>query len=212
MQRAIPSRYMAPNSTNTDSASVTEAAESETPAQPDEAGTQRETAETAETAHPVDTADEDTSTENTAGAPEDTRSSRQGGHLAGAAAVVSAALGMISLTGTPLSEMLRTNQRMSGQIEAQSGGNVDQIEVLYSAPWHSAALSNGIIALIAVLLGGSVLAAFLRADSQPWAKAVALGGVVLGLLGVLVAGGMYFDLFASPPKLPTMPTPGGMGR
>lgn len=198
---------MASNSTSTGSASVAEAAESETPAQTDELGSQQETAETTE---PVDTADDGTAAEPAAEAPETARPRRQGGHFAGAGAIVSAALGAISLSGTPLSEMLRTNQRMSGQIQAQSGANVDQIHVLYSAPWHTAALSNGIVALIAVLLGGSVLAAFLQSDSQRWVKAVALSGVVLGALGVLVAGGMYFDLFASPPELPKMPTLGGM--
>jgi hypothetical protein len=38
---------------------------------------------------------------------------------------------------------------------------------------------------------------------------VALGGVVLGGLGVLVAGGMYLDLFAAQPVLPQTPPLGG---
>ena len=209
---------MASNNTSTDGVAVTEAVESETAAHTDTVGDQQETTEAA---HAVDTPGDDVTPDSGAAAtgstepadtPETGRGGRSGGHLAGAGAVVSAALSVASLTGTPLSEMLRTNQRISGQIAAQGGGNVDQIDVLYSAPWHTAALSNGIIAVIAVLIGGAALAAFPRAGSQQWVKAVALGGVVLGLLGVLVAGGMYFDLFASPPELPTMTTPGGMGR
>ena len=207
---------MASNSTSTDGVAVTEPAESETADHTSPAGNQQEPAEAAQ---PVDTPEQDgtaaatdTDTAGTADASETARTRRPGGHLAGAGTVISAALGVISLTGTPLSEMLRTNQRISGQIAAQGGSNVDQIDVLYSTPWHTAALSNGIIAVIAVLIGGVALAAFPRAGSQQWAKAVALGGVVLGLLGVFVAGGMYFDLFASPPELPTMTVPGGMGR
>jgi hypothetical protein len=38
---------------------------------------------------------------------------------------------------------------------------------------------------------------------------MALGGVVLGGIGVLVAAGMYLDLFATPPVLPQTPPFGG---
>ncbi|WP_351237105.1 hypothetical protein [Streptomyces sp. NPDC002133] len=131
-----------------------------------------------------------------------------GGFAAGAAAVVSAGLGLCSLTGTPLSDMLRSRKELIGQIEAGTGGGVDQIEAFYGAPWHTAALLNGIFALAAVVIGGVLLAMHAgRASTRPWVKAVALGGVVLGAIGLLVAGGMYLDLFASAPELPTSPRP-----
>lgn len=138
----------------------------------------------------------------------------RGGFLAGAAAVLSAGIGVSSLTGTSLSEMLRSRQEVIGQIEAGSGGGGgDQVQALYGTPWHTTAVVNGIFALIAVLIGGALLAVHAkRADTRPWVKAVALGGIVLGALGLLVAGGMYFDLFGAQPELPAMPqapVPGG---
>lgn len=129
------------------------------------------------------------------------------GFAAGAAAVVSAGLGLCSLTGTALSDMLRSRTELIGQIKASTGGasgGGDQIKALYSAPWHTAALLNGIFALVAVIIGGVLLAVHSRqADTRSWVKAVALGGVALGAIGLLVAGGMYLDLFASTPALPT---------
>lgn len=138
----------------------------------------------------------------------------RGGFLAGAGAVLSAGIGVSSLTGTSLSEMLRSRQEVIGQIEAGAGGGGgDQVQALYGTPWHTTAVVNGIFALIAVLIGGALLAVHAkRADTRPWVKAVALGGVVLGTLGLLVAGGMYFDLFGAQPELPAMPqapVPGG---
>lgn len=130
------------------------------------------------------------------------------GFGAGAAAVVSAALGLSSLTGTSLSEMLRERKQLIGQIESSAqppagGGGGDQISALYGAPWHATALFNGLFALLAVIVGGVLLAVVAkRADTGSWVKSVALGGLVLGLIGLLVAGGMYFDLFASPPEVP----------
>lgn len=126
---------------------------------------------------------------------------------AGAAAAVSAGLGLSSLTGTSLSDMLRSREEILGQIQAATGGGGDQVDALYGAPWHTAALVNGIFALFAVLIGaGVMLAARARraGTGQPWVAAVALGGVVLGAIGLLVAGGMYFDLFAAQPALPAM--------
>ncbi|WP_199431345.1 hypothetical protein [Qaidamihabitans albus] len=134
------------------------------------------------------------------------------GFLAGGAAIVSAGLGLSSLTGTALGDMLHSRMEIIGQIEASTGAGGDQVEAFYGAPWHTAALINGAFALVAVLIGGVLLAAHARRpDTAPWAKAVALGGVLLGAIGLLVAGGMYLDIFASAPELPTMGVPGAGG-
>ncbi|QGK68489.1 hypothetical protein GIY23_01990 [Allosaccharopolyspora coralli] len=133
---------------------------------------------------------------------------------AGAAAVVSAGLGLSSLSGTSLGEMMRTRQEIVGTIEQQTGGGGgDQIQTLYGAPWNAVAMVNGVFALLAILVGGVVLAALAkRTGGARWVNAVALGGVALGVLGLLVAGGMYLDLFAGPPVLPQMPSmPGAPG-
>lgn len=135
----------------------------------------------------------------------------RGGLGAGAGAVVSAAFGLASITGTSLSEMLRDRKQLIGQIESsaqgqQGGGGADQITALYGAPWHATALLNGIFALIAVLVGGVLLGLVAkRAETASWVKAVALGGVILGVIGLVVAGGMYLDLFAPAPEMPAAP-------
>lgn len=132
------------------------------------------------------------------------------GFGAGAAAVVSAGLGLSSLTGTSIGDMLRYREEIVGQIESATGGGGDQVEALYGAPWHMAALVNGSFALVAVLIGGMLLATRARsADTRAWVKAVALGGVVLGAIGLVVAGGMYFDLFAGQPEMPASRGMGG---
>ncbi|WP_016909960.1 hypothetical protein [Streptomyces xiaopingdaonensis] len=128
---------------------------------------------------------------------------KSGGLAAGAGAVVSAGLGLASITGTSLSEMFRERKQLLGQIEAGSGGAGDQVNALYGAPWHATAMINSIFALVAVLLGGLlVLQLSGRTDTRPWVRAVALGGAILGAIGLLTGLGMYFDLFASQPELP----------
>ncbi|MFG3253433.1 hypothetical protein [Streptomyces sp. NPDC048172] len=124
----------------------------------------------------------------------------------GAGAVVSAGLGLASVMGTPLSEMFRERKQLIGQIESssQQGGGGDAVNAVYGAPWHATAMINGIFALLAVVVGGVLLAALAnRSGTRSWVKAVCAGGLVLGVIGLLVAGGMYFDLFASQPDAPT---------
>ncbi|KID32133.1 hypothetical protein [Prauserella rugosa] len=136
-----------------------------------------------------------------------------GSGVLGGIAVVSTGLGLSSLIGNPLSEMLRARQEIMGQIEAGMGGaGSDQIESFYGAPWHTTALVNGVIALVAAVIGAVVLLVHTRrSDARPWVTALAVGGLVLGLIGLVLAGGMYLDLFASQPELPAAPpmAPGG---
>jgi len=130
-----------------------------------------------------------------------------GGFVAGAGAVVSAGLALCSISGTSVGEMLHSRKELIGQIESSTGGGGDQINAFYSAPWHTAAFLNGIFAFLAVVIGGVLLAVVAqRADTRSWVKAVALGGVILGAIGLLIAFGMYFDLFANAPELPKTPS------
>ena len=144
-----------------------------------------------------------------AGPPADTAS---GGGLAGAGAVVAAGLGLASLTGTSVGDMLRERESLVGQIQAATGSPGDTIESFYGAPWDVAAVVNGVVALVAVLVGlVLVLGPAARPAAGAWVRPVALGGLVLGVLGLLVSGGMYLDLFASTPVLPQMPGIPGLG-
>ncbi|MFF4601319.1 hypothetical protein ACFY12_00990 [Streptomyces sp. NPDC001339] len=120
------------------------------------------------------------------------------GIFGGAGAVVAAGLGLASVTGTYVGRLMGERQTLMGQIKLQSGKATDQIAAMYGTPWHTTALVNGVFALLAVLAAAVVLA-WPRAT---WVRAVAWGGLVLGVLGLLVSAGMYFDLFASMPAIP----------
>ncbi|UQA92962.1 hypothetical protein [Streptomyces halobius] len=120
------------------------------------------------------------------------------GVAAGAGAVVAAGLGLASVTGTWLGTLMAERQALVGQIKLQSGRATDQIATLYGAPWHTTALVNGVFALLAVLVATVVL----TRPRTTWVRAVAWGGLALGVLGLLISAGMYFDLFASLPSIP----------
>ncbi|WP_274033581.1 hypothetical protein [Streptomyces sp. MMBL 11-1] len=131
---------------------------------------------------------------------------------AGAAAVVSAALGIVALTGAWSGRVAAERETLIGQIQTSGGGSAaQQISEIYGDAWHTTALVNGVFAVLALLVGVFVLVrpAFGTPSGRPqptWVRAVALAGVALGVLGVLISAGMYLDLFV---PLPTAGTPAG---
>lgn len=123
-----------------------------------------------------------------------------GGTGTGAAAVVSAALGAVALTGTWTGKVVSERETLIGQITtSQSGSPAQQISEIYGDAWHSTALVNGVFALLALIVALVVLTLPRRAG---WVRAVAVAGAVLGGLGLLLSIGTYFDLFL------TLPTAG----
>ncbi|MFF8982831.1 hypothetical protein ACF08E_05480 [Streptomyces globisporus] len=131
---------------------------------------------------------------------------------AGAAAVVSAALGVVALTGAWSGRVAAERETLIGQIKTSGGGSAaQQISEIYGDAWHTTALVNGVFAVLALLVGVVVLVrpalgAPAERPQPAWVRAVALAGVALGVLGVLISAGMYFDLFAS---LPSAGAPAG---
>ncbi|MDT9689692.1 hypothetical protein Q5762_15370 [Streptomyces sp. P9(2023)] len=120
---------------------------------------------------------------------------------AGAAAVVSAGLGLAALTGTWVGKVSSEREALVGQIQAQGGTPAQQINEIYADAWHATALVNGVFAFLALLVG--VLVLVLVSPQRPvWVRAVAVGGAVLGAIGMLLSAGMYFDLFLSLPTAP----------
>lgn len=117
---------------------------------------------------------------------------------AGGAAVVSAALGAVALTGTWTGKVVSERETLIGQISSQSAAPAQQISEIYGDAWHSTALVNGVFALLALVTAVLVLV-LARPDRPVWVRAVALGGAVLGGLGLLLSVGTYFDLFLSLP-------------
>ncbi|MFE9695827.1 hypothetical protein [Streptomyces sp. NPDC006270] len=131
---------------------------------------------------------------------------------AGAAAVVSAALGVVALTGAWTGRVAAERETLIGQIATAGGGSpAQQISEIYGDAWHATALVNGIFAVLALLVGAFVLVrpAFGAPSERPqptWVRAVALAGVALGVIGVLISAGMYLDLFVA---LPSAGAPAG---
>lgn len=124
---------------------------------------------------------------------------------AAAAAVVAVGLGVVGLTGAWPGRVAAERETLLGQIKTASGGSVaQQISEIYGDAWHSTALVNGLFALLALLVGVFALVrpAFgaPARDAQPgWVRAVATAGIALGVLGVLISVGMYFDLIVPLP-------------
>lgn len=125
----------------------------------------------------------------------------------GAAAVVAAVLGFVSLTGSWLGTVASARANITGQLEMQASSSASiaaQIEALYGDAWQATALWGGIFALAALLVGVAVLArpAF-GAPGKPqavWIKSVSWAGVALGVLGLLLAVLKYTDVLLSLPS------------
>ncbi|MFJ2768172.1 hypothetical protein [Streptomyces sp. NPDC087300] len=128
----------------------------------------------------------------------------------GATAVVAAALGVIGLSGGWLGTIAGARANITGQLEMQrkqSAGVADQLQALYGDSWQSTAMIAGIFALAALVAGFVVLArpAFGAPGQEqaPWIKSVAWAGVVLGVIGLLLAIAKYSDLLLGLPSAPS---------
>ncbi|WP_330337661.1 hypothetical protein [Streptomyces sp. NBC_00557] len=123
----------------------------------------------------------------------------------GAGAVVSAALGFVSLSGGWIGTVAGAREQLVGQLRTSSTASVaTQIKAVYGNAWHSTALWAGLFALAALLTGVVVLArpAF-GTPGHPqahWIKSVAWGGVSLGVIGLLLAVLKYSDALLALPS------------
>ncbi|MFH8469628.1 hypothetical protein [Streptomyces sp. NPDC017991] len=124
----------------------------------------------------------------------------------GAAAVVSAGLGIVSLTGSWVGTIAQARDSLYGQLETAQGSAVaTQIKQVYADSWNANALVAGFFALAALIVGVVVLVrpAFGNPDripaQSPWVKSVAWAGVSLGVIGLLLAALKYSDVLLGMP-------------
>ncbi|MFE6753415.1 hypothetical protein ACFVDQ_07420 [Streptomyces sp. NPDC057684] len=123
----------------------------------------------------------------------------------GAGAVVSAALGVVALSGSWVATVASARESLIGQLQtSQSASVAKQVSEVYGDSWHATALVGGIFALLALIVGAVVLArpAF-GAPGKPqavWIKSVAWAGVSLGVLGLLLAVAKYTDILMALPS------------
>ncbi|GAB2951327.1 hypothetical protein GCM10023080_007400 [Streptomyces pseudoechinosporeus] len=123
----------------------------------------------------------------------------------GAAAVVSAGLGIVSLTGSWVGTVAQARDSLYGQLETAQQSDVStQLKQLYGDSWNANALVAGFFALAALIVGVVVLVrpAFGNPDrvQAPWVKSVAWAGVSLAVVGLLLAALKYSDVLLSLPS------------
>lgn len=126
------------------------------------------------------------------------------GMAAGAAAIVSVVLGVVSLTGGWLGTIASARASLIGQLETSQGAGVaDQVQAIYGDSWQAAALVGGAFAAAGLLVGiGVVLrVAYWPARTCPvWVRSAAWAGVAVGLIGVLLALSKYTGLLLGVPS------------
>ncbi|MBC9723481.1 hypothetical protein H8R17_00255 [Streptomyces sp. TRM68367] len=123
----------------------------------------------------------------------------------GAGAVVSVALGLVSLTGGWLGTVASAREQLIGQLHtAANAGVAAQVKEVYGDAWQTTALWAGVFALAALVVGVVVLArpAFgAPGKSQaPWIKSVSWAGVALGVIGLFLAVLKYTDVLLGLPS------------
>ncbi|REE63571.1 hypothetical protein BX257_6219 [Streptomyces sp. 3212.3] len=123
----------------------------------------------------------------------------------GAGAVVSAGLGVVSLTGSWMGTVAAARETLVGQLQTSSSASVaKQIQAVYGDAWQATALWGGVFALAALLVGVVVLArpAFGAPGrpQAPWIKSAAWAGVALGVVGLLLAVLKYTDVLLGLPS------------
>ncbi|GAA2557519.1 hypothetical protein GCM10010398_52010 [Streptomyces fimbriatus] len=122
----------------------------------------------------------------------------------GAAAIVSAALGVVSLTGSWPGTVAAARETLIGQLEtAADAGVATQVREMYGDAWHTSALWAGLFALTALIVGAAALVrpAFGAPGRTrvPWIGSVAWAGVSLGVIGLLLAVLKYTDVLLGLP-------------
>ncbi|MEU5899322.1 hypothetical protein [Streptomyces venezuelae] len=128
----------------------------------------------------------------------------------GAAAVVSAALGVIGLSGGWLGTIAGARSTLMGQLDTkarQSASVSDQLQSVYGDSWQATAMVAGLFALAALVIGFLVLVrpAFGAPGKEqaPWIKSVAWAGFALGVIGLVLAIAKYSDLLLGLPSVPS---------
>jgi hypothetical protein len=160
-----------------------------------------------EPAEEQDEAEEQDDADEVPAADDTTEAGQDAGVGLGAAAVVSAALGVVSLTGSWIGTVAAARETLVGQIQTSANANAsvaEQVKAVYGDAWATTALIGGLFALTALIVGVVVLVrpAF-GAPGRPqaaWIKSVAWAGVSLGFIGLVLAVAKYSDVLLGLPS------------
>ncbi|MFD3524640.1 hypothetical protein [Streptomyces sp. NPDC058653] len=131
--------------------------------------------------------------------------SPSGGLAAASTALISVLLSLVGLIGSWSGKVISERETLVGQIDlGQTGTAEQQISEIYGDAWHAIALTNGVFAVLALLIG---LVALVLPQRKSWVRPFAVAGISLAAIGLLIAVGMYFDVFVSLPEPPPAAPP-----
>lgn len=120
------------------------------------------------------------------------------GAIAGGFGIASLVLGLLSMTGTWLSNAYETRDELIYSQKTTISSTAQEYPV-YASMWHTEALFGMIFALAALLIGAGVLASpslLLSGRSPGWARGLALGGVIVGVVGLALGLLAWFGVLA----------------
>ncbi|MEU9335226.1 hypothetical protein AB0D49_18940 [Streptomyces sp. NPDC048290] len=123
----------------------------------------------------------------------------------GAAAIVAAVLGLVSLTGGWIGTVAAARESVIGQLQSTTSTDVATlVKENYGDSWNTTAVYAGAFALFALLVAAVTLVrpAFgAPGPAQPaWIKSVAWAGLALGAIGLLLAVLKYTEILVGLPS------------
>jgi MFS family permease len=130
---------------------------------------------------------------------DETEEATESGFVSGAFGITSLLLAIASLGGGWLGTVY--GQRSEYLVELKTTTQSAQASLnAFHSNWHGEAAIAGIFAIAALLVGGGVLTApalLLSGRAPAWVRATALGGIIIGLIGLLLALLTWFDVLAA---------------
>ena len=129
---------------------------------------------------------------------DDAEESAGSGVVSGAFGLTALALAFTSLGGGWLSTVYGARAEYVAELKIKTSSTQGSLDAFHSS-WHAQAALGGIFALAALLFGAGVLTApsqLLSGKTPAWARAAALGAIILAAIGLLLAVLGWFDILA----------------
>lgn len=121
------------------------------------------------------------------------------GFVSGAFGITSLVLAVVSLGGGWLGTVYGARSEYLVELKTTTQSAQASLNAFHSS-WHGQAAVAGIFAIAALLVGAGVIASpalLLSGRTPAWVRATALGGIVLSLVGLLLALLTWFNVLAA---------------
>jgi hypothetical protein len=129
---------------------------------------------------------------------DDTEETASSGVVSGAFGVTALAFAFVSISGGWLGTVYGARAEYIAELKQKTQTTQGSLDAFHSS-WHAQAMLAGIFALAALLFGAGVLTApslLLSGKSPAWTRAAALGAIIIGAIGLLLALLGWFDVLA----------------